>query len=177
MKKLLSLLSPRLRVSACALAACAPTLATQAQVSSLDLVQCTNLPSPIPATTPGSAANGVVSNNLILLTRDCDLSLAGQFWVTNTGFVATNSGGSYTVTVAGSFSLDQTNFGLFPFTLTGTATTNFLTQPITLWTNYSHNAIAGFTAVNVYAFTNACTNSSLFGILKANRPTINTATY
>ncbi len=154
-----------------AFAAIIAALPASAQVSSEDLVQCTNLPSPV------AANSGVVSNNLILLTRDCDLSLAGQFWVTNTGFVATNSGGSYTVTVAGSFSLDQTNFGLFPFTLTGTATTNFLTQPITLWTNYSHNAIAGFTAVNVYAFTNACTNSSLFGILKANRPTINTATY
>ena len=75
------------------------------QASPINLQSLTN-----GVTLPPSAATN--QNNIILLTRDCDLAAAFQFFTTN---------GTATVTIAGSFSIDQTNFGLAPFTLSGTA--------------------------------------------------------
>ena len=144
---------------------------TEAQVSPLNLNTLTNVPSPL------AASSGTVSNGVFLLTRDCDLAFAAQFFTTN---------GTGTATVAGSFSLDTTNFGLSPFVLTGTALSNNLAAvtggtnipPVTVYTNWQHAAIAGYTAVIFNGFTNGASTSSLFnGGAKINRPTINTATY
>ena len=142
-----------------------------AQVSSINLTQLTNAPLPLAAST------GVISNNVLYLTRDCDLAAAFQFFTTN---------GPATVTVAGSFSIDTTNFGLSPFTLSGvavsnapvgsTSTTN--TVAINLGTNFNHSVIAGYTAVNFYAWTNSSSTSAVFNAgSKLNRPTINTQTF
>ena len=141
------------------------------QVSSINLTQLTNAPLPLAAST------GVISNNVLYLTRDCDLAAAFQFFTTN---------GPATVTVAGSFSIDTTNFGLSPFTLSGvavsnapvgsTSTTN--TVAINLGTNFNHSVIAGYTAVNFYAWTNSSSTSAVFNAgSKLNRPTINTQTF
>jgi hypothetical protein len=88
--------------------------------------------------------------------------------------------------VVGSFSIDTTNFGLMPFTLTGTAPSNSLAAvlggtnlaAISVGTNWAHSALSGFAAVNFNATTNGSSTSSLFNAgVKVNRPTINTQTY
>jgi len=146
--------------------------ASQAQTSSLDLVPFTNA---VPITAYG------VTSNTFTLTRDCDLAIDARLFTTNSASLAT---------LAGSFSLDTTNFGMAPFTLSGTAlsngipgytsltSSNTIVLP-TLWTNFNHSVIAGFAAVQLYLTnsTSANTTTNLFGTLKLNRPTINTATY
>ncbi len=143
-----------------------------AQTSSLDLVGFTNAPPII--------GFGVVSNTFTL-TRDCDLAIDARLFTTN------NPVGT---TLTGSFSIDTTNFGLSPFTLSGVATSNgvpgqtsltpsnSIVNP-TFWTNFNHTVIAGFSAVKLYLTnsTSANTTTNLFGTVILNRPTINIATY
>jgi hypothetical protein len=143
-----------------------------AQVSSLDLFSMSNA-TPI-------IAYGVTSNTF-LLTRDCEFGIDGRFFSTNS---------AVPVGLAGSFSLDTTNFGLMPFTLSGVATSNGVPGSMaltssnsiavpTIWTNFNHNVIASFAAVRLYLTngTPANTTTNLFGGLLINRPTINTGTY
>lgn len=143
-----------------------------AQTSSLDLVGMTNA-TPI-------IAYGVTSNTFTL-TRDCDLAIDARLFTTNSSVAAA---------LAGSFSIDTTNFGLSPFTLSGVATSNGIPGLTSLtssnsiavptfWTNFNHSVIAGFTSVRLYLTNSAATDTTtnLFGTLILNRPTINTATY
>ena len=143
-----------------------------AQTSSLDLVGFTNA-TPI-------TAYGVISNTFTL-TRDCDLAIDARLFTTNS---------SAGIVLAGSFSVDTTNFGLAPFTLSGTATSNGMPGYTTLlssnsivnptcWTNFNHSVIGGFSAVKLYLTNSTAVNTTtnLFGTVILNRPTINTATY
>jgi hypothetical protein len=163
--------------SLAALCLCASVAKVEAQVSSIDLVTVTSVP---PVVALSVVTNGWTQQP-ILITRNCALAIAGQFYQTN---VIAGSA----VTIGGSFSIDQTNFGLAPFTLTGTAPSNspawvqagtniVNNNPIMMGTNWTQFQLSGYAAVEINVFTNGSAATSVFGTLKLNKPTLNTQTY
>ena len=134
----------------------------QAQVSSLNNYSLTTL--------PATLASNVVSatTNIIPLTRNCGLSLAGR---------ANTSAGAGTEVLSGSFSNDGTNFGIAPFTLTFTLSTTFPTNTVSVGTNWSPAALSGFVAVNFTTLTNTGPGTATNIGWVVNRPTLSTATY
>lgn len=122
----------------------------------------TNLPA-----TLGTNA-GIYTTNIVPLTKNCALALSARF---NTSSSTANG------ILAGSFSVDGTNFGCAPFLLVGAATTTAPANGVTCWTNFTQNQLAGFCALNITAATNsAAVTLTNLGVV-ANRPTLNTATY
>ena len=162
--------------SACALLLARPA---SAQVSSVALFQITNIP-PIAA---ASVATNGYTNQIVLLTKNCALAFAAQFYQTNS--LAAGS----TVVVGGSFSIDTTNFGIAPFTLSGLANSNNVAwvqagtnltfnRPITIQTNWGQNTLSGYAAIMFNIFTNTSSTSAVYNAgCWLSRPTLNTQTY
>lgn len=133
-----------------------------AQISSPTLYTLTNL--------PATLASNVIdyTTNIVPLTKNCALAVAGRT------FSAYSQGAEV---LSGSFSLDGTNFGLAPFTLTALNSVAYPTNGISQWTNWSQAYLGGFAYVNFTLITNtgAGTTTNLGWIVS--RPTLNTATY
>lgn len=136
-----------------------------AQTTALNNFPLTNMP-------PTLGSNVVYyMTNVVQLTKNCGLSVAGRT-------TATITGGNEVL--YGSFSNDNTNFGINPFTMTAANSTlvpQFPTNTLTAYTNFAQAALSGLTAVNFYLVTNngagVVTNTGWV----ANRPTLNVNTF
>jgi hypothetical protein len=135
-----------------------------AQVSPLNNLVLTNVPPTV------AAGTAVTSNNVVNLTRYCGLSVGGRF---------NGSAASGTELVYGSFSNDNTNFGMAPFILTGSTvgTTPPTNGVVQTWTNWSQAQLSGFTAVQFSIWTNSGSGTITNWAWLANRPTFSTQTY
>lgn len=119
--------------------------AVEAQVTPTDIFTLTNLP------TTCAASSGVVMTNIINLTKNCALSFNPSFSV-----VSGTAAGNYFIYP----STDGTNF----------ATTNAWvvsinangTTPVRGYTNWTSLQLAGFVALDVYAFSNANASTLTF---------------
>ena len=130
-------------------------LPARAQVSPLTLTALTNFP----ATLAAGATSTVT--NIIPVPRYGGLALSVPFNVAS---------GTASVVVGGSFTVDGTNYGCAPFTLTAAATG---TTQAMLSTNWSTAQLAGYSGVN---FT-TLTNSSANGVLTNKAPSVNRVYY
>jgi len=161
-----------LALAVCGSAFCVPHSAL-GQVTSPTLFIATNMPATLSSNVVNNLTNSAGQSQIFYLTKDCDLAIAGRL-------VSTLQGGN--TTLSGSFSLDTTNFGCYPFSLvasnySGVPTNNYGFPTNSFWTNFNHSVIAAFAAMKLDQVTNSGAGvvTNLGTILS--RPTINTATY
>ena len=132
---------------------------TRAQVTSPTLFSITNF--------PVTLASNVVSitTNMIPLTKNCCVAFSGT--VTNTLL-----GG--TVVIQGSWTVDGTNYGVAPWTLTVAEAGQ---TKVTIATNWSQATLSGYSGLNITTITNTGAGTMTnFGFV-ISRPTLNTLTY
>ena len=111
-----------------------------AQVTSINLNFFTNFP----ATLATSAASTVT--NIYPVGKNSSLAIQVPF--------VSAAGNTAPVSVSGCFTIDGTNYGTTPFTLTGNANG---TNLVVLQTNFTTFQLAGYSGINVYLWTNGAT--------------------
>jgi hypothetical protein len=162
--------------AALALAALCTPHSALGQVSSPTLFGQTNIPPVIPASTATAAWTGQTN----LLTKNCCAAFEALLYCTNSSWTS--------VTIGGSFTIDGSNFGVAPFTISGIAPSNNIGALSSNWiapsvvpglcTNWTQNQLSGYCGVMFNVFTNtSSTNPVLNAGVKLSRPTLNTATY
>lgn len=146
----------------------------RAQVTSPTVFILTNMPPTLASNVVNYLTNASLSTQVIPLTKNCCLSVAGRT-------VSSPGGGSEII--SGSFTIDGTNFGVAPFTImapnttTAPASNGGVNPTVSVYTNWSQFQLSGFAAVTFNQATNTGPGITTNLSWVVNRAVLNTQTY